>query len=86
MTDSERIKQLEGQLHDARTLTYIGQTQSLYFIDGELHIEFDDDRCLVMDTEQLFKDLPYIITKVCEQQKETQDMHLKMIKDSIETL
>jgi len=82
----QKIKELKGQLHDERTLTYIGQTQCVYFLDGEMHIQYDDDKRLVMDTEQLYKDLPYIIEQTCKEQKKMQEAYLEEIKQSIEAL
>jgi len=85
-----KIKELEGQLHDAKSHTYIGNTHSLHCSDGELYIEYgsypDDQRCLVMDVEQLFKDLPYIVSQVCKEQKKMQEYYLKSLKESIKEL
>jgi len=90
MKQTDRIKQLEGQLHDAITQTYIGETHSLHCNNGELYIEYgiypDDQRCLVMDVEQLYKDLPFIINQVCKEQKKMQEYHLERIKESIKEL
>ena len=85
-----RIKELEGQLHDEKRLTYVGETHSLHCENGELYIDYgtypDDGRCLIMDTEQLFKDLPYIIEQVYKEQKKMQEQYLEEIKQSIATL
>ena len=94
MTDKnllqDRIKQLETELADAKKHTYIGETNSLHCADGELHISYgsypNNERYLVMDVEQLFKDLPFIITQVSKEQVKMQEMHLEMIKDSIHKL
>ena len=85
-----KIKQLEGQLHDARTHTYIGETHSLVCANGELHIYYgnypDDERCLVIDAEQLFKDLPFIVSEVAKEQNKMQEMYLNQLKDSLKEL
>jgi hypothetical protein len=90
MKQIDRIEQLEKQLEDAKKHTYVCETNSLHCTDGELHISYgnypEDERYLVMDVEQLFKDLPFIISQVCKEQKKTQEMHLEMIKDSIHKL
>ena len=78
-----RIKILEAQLEEAQSHTYIGETQGLFCDDGELHIDYDNDKRLVMDVNQLFMDLPFIISQVCKEQKKMQEMHLKMIKEAL---
>ena len=89
MTLKNRIKQLEEQLEQAKKHTYIHETNHLYCQDGELHIGYgdcNDERWLVIDVEQLFKDLPFMISQVVEENKKMQDMHLEMIKDSLKKL
>ena len=66
--------------------TYIGQTDSLHCSDGELYIEYDENKTLVMNVEQLYKDLPFIISQVVKEQKKTHKMHLKMLKHSLKTI
>ena len=78
-----RIKILEAQLEEARTHTYIGETDSLHCSDGELYIGYDDNKTLVMEVDQLFKDLPSIISMVTKEQKKMQEMHLEMIKEAL---
>ena len=77
-----QIEILKAQLEAARSRTYIGETQGLYCDDGELHIDYDNNKRLVMDVNQLFMDLPFIISQVCKEQKKMQEMHLKMIKEA----
>jgi hypothetical protein len=76
-----RIKILEAQLQEAQSHTYIYQTDTLHCSDGELYIEYDN-KTLVMDVDQLYKDLPSIIYMVCKEQKKMQAMHLEMIKEA----
>ena len=78
-----RIKILEAQLEEARTHTYIGETDSLHCSDGELYIGYDDNKALVIEVDQLFRDLPSIISMVTKEQKKMQQMHLKMIKEAL---
>ena len=89
MGQDNRIEKLEAQigilkaqLEAARSRTYIGETQGLYCDDGELHIDYDNNKRLVMDVNQLFMDLPFIISQVCKEQKKMQQMHLEMIKEA----
>ena len=78
-----RIKILEAQLEEAQSHTYIGETDTLHCSDGELYIGYDDEKTLVMEVDQLFRDLPSIISMVTKEQKKMQEMHLKMIKQAL---
>jgi hypothetical protein len=89
MTLKNRIKQLEEQLEQAKKHTYIHETNHLYCSDGELHIgygDFDNERWLVINVESLFKDLPFIVKQVIEENKKMQDMHLEMIKATLKEI
>jgi hypothetical protein len=89
MTLKNRIKQLEEQLAEAKKHTYIHETNHLYCSDGELHIgygDFDNERWLVINVESLFKDLPFIVKQVIEENKKMQDMHLEMIKATLKEI
>ena len=82
----QKIDTLEAQLKDARTHTYVGETTSLHCRDGELYIGYDSwgqESCLVLDVNQLYRDLPFIIKQVCKEQKKMQKMHLKLIKETL---
>ena len=79
----EKIVRLEQELEDARTHTYIGETDSLHCSDGELYFGYDNDKTLVMEVDQLFRDLPSIISMVTKEQKKMQEMHLEMIKEAL---
>ena len=92
MGQDNRIKQLEAQieilksqLEEAQSHTYIGETNTLYCSDGELYIGYghNDDKTLVMNVDQLFRDLPSIISMVTKEQKKMQQMHLEMIKEAL---
>jgi hypothetical protein len=78
-----RIKILEAQLDEAQSHTYIGETDTLHCSDGELYFGYDDEKTLVMEVDQLFRDLPSIISMVTKEQKKMQQMHLKMIKEAL---
>ena len=83
MGQDNRVEKLEAQLQDAQLHTYVGETDSLHCLDGELYIGYDDDKTLVMEVDQLFRDLPSIISMVCKEQKKMQEMHFKMIKQAL---
>ena len=78
-----RIKILEAQLEEAQSHTYIYDTDTLWCSDGELCFGYNDDKTLVMNVDQLFRDLPSIISMVTREQKKMQEMHLKMIKEAL---
>jgi hypothetical protein len=77
-----QVEILKAQLHRSQSRTYIGETQGLCCDDGELYIDYDNDKRLVMDVNQLFRDLPSIISMVCKEQKKMQEMYLEMIKEA----
>ena len=93
MGQDNRIKQLEAQieilksqLEEAQSHTYIYDTDTLWCSDGELYFGYNNDKTLVMNVDQLFRDLPSIIRMVTKEQKKMQQMHLKMIKDTLKVL
>jgi hypothetical protein len=68
---------------------YVGETNGLHCSDGELVIHHGDvgnEQVLVINVEELYKDLPFIIEQVCKEQKKMQEMYLEMIKESINKL
>ena len=91
MTSTERLKQkiteLEGDLLEARdykpTHTYIHETTDLYCSDGEMYIGYGDNKWLVYNTDQLFKDLPFIINQVVKENAKMQKMYLSQIKEEL---
>ena len=78
-----QIEILKAQLKEAQSHTYIYDTDSLWCSDGELYIGYNDDKTLVMNVDQLFRDLPSIISMVTKEQKKMQQMHLEMIKEAL---
>ena len=78
-----QIEILKSQLKEAQSHTYIYETDSLWCGDGELYFGYNDDKTLVMNVDQLFRDLPSIINMVTKEQKKMQEMHLKMIKEAL---
>ena len=85
MGQDNRIEELEEeifQLEAALKNTYVYDTDTLWCRDGELYIGYDDDKVLVMNVDQLFRDLPSIIRMVTKEQKKQQKMHLKLIKEA----
>ena len=77
-----QVEILKAQLQDAQLHTYVGETDSLHCSDGELYIGYNDDKTLVMNVDQLFRDLPSLIGMVIKEQKKMQEMHLEMIKEA----
>tara|TARA_R110000796_G_scaffold218071_1_gene334031 strand:- start:72 stop:299 length:228 start_codon:yes stop_codon:yes gene_type:complete len=68
---------------------YIHETNSIYCTDGELHISYGnhkDEKYLVFNVEQLYKDLPFIVSQVIKENKKMQEMYLESIKESLEEL
>ena len=82
----DRIKELEEQLKEAKKHTYTHETNHLYCQDGEMHFGYDEDKWLVYNTDQLFKDLPFIINQVCKENKKMQDWYLDKIKEELKEL
>ena len=78
-----QIEILKAQLKEAQSHTYIYDTHTLWCSDGELYFGYNDDKTLVMDVDQLFRDLPSIISMVTKEQKKMQQMHLEMIKEAL---
>tara|TARA_R100000541_G_scaffold46847_1_gene53943 strand:- start:261 stop:530 length:270 start_codon:yes stop_codon:yes gene_type:complete len=86
MGQNNRIEELEKeilQLEAALKNTYVYDTDTLWCRDGELYIGYNDDKMLVMNVDQLFRDLPSIISMVTKEQKKMQKMHHKMIKETL---
>lgn len=81
-----QIEILKSQLEEAQSHTYIYDTDTLWCSDGELYFGYNNDKTLVMNVDQLFRDLPSIIRMVTKEQKKMQQMHLKMIKDTLKVL
>ena len=82
----EKINELEKELKQAKKHTYIYETNHLYCQDGEMHFGFGEDKWLVYNTDQLFKDLPFIITQVVKENKKMQKMYLDLIKESLKEI
>jgi hypothetical protein len=57
--------------------------------DGELYVgygDYDDNKTLVWNVDDLFNDLDFIITKVTEEKAKLYEWRLKRIKNSIKEL
>ena len=76
----------EEQLEEAKKHTYIHETNHLYCQDGEMHFGYGEDKWLVYNTDQLFKDLPFIINQVVKENKKMQDYYLEQIKTELKEL
>ena len=85
----DKIDELQQELINQKKHTYIHETHHLYCQDGEMHFGFgdpEDSKWLVYNTDQLFKDLPFIINQVVKENKKMQEMYLQMIKKEINEL
>ena len=83
----EQLKNCKEQLKSK--VTYIHETSHLYCSDGELHIQYgdyDNENWVVYNTDQLFKDLPFIINQVVKENKKMQDYYLDQIKKELKEL
>jgi len=80
-TLKNKILHLKNELANARMNTYVGNTTDLYVVSGELYINYGDngEKTLVMCTQQLFKDLPFIINQVIKDNAKLQKMHINNI-------
>jgi hypothetical protein len=90
MGQDNRIKKLEAQieilksqLEESQSHTYIYDTDTLWCSDGELCFGYNNNKTLVMNVDQLFRDLPSIISMVTKEQNKMHQMHLKMIKEAL---
>jgi len=90
MTSTEQLQQkiteLKGDLLEARAEkkhTYIHETHHLYCSDGEMHFGYGDDNWLVYNTDQLYKDLPFIINQVVKENAKMQKHYLGQIKKEL---
>ena len=88
----DKIDELESQIDKLINLkkhTYIHETHHLYCDSGEMHFAYgdpDDSKWLVYNTDQLFKDLPFIINQVCKENKKMQKYYLTQIKKELKEL
>ena len=80
------VERLEELLKQAKRHTYIGETHSLHASNGELTIGYGDDQWLTIAVDQLFQDLPAIISLVCREEVKTHDNSLQRIKDELKEL
>ena len=89
MTQKEKIKELEQRIKAyelAKRHTYIHNTHTLHCNDGELHVGYNEDKHLVWNTDDLFKDLASIIYMVTKENTKMQSMYTELIKDSLKEL
>ena len=67
-------------------ITYIHETHHLYCQDGEFHIGYGDDKWVVYNVEQLYKDLPFIIQETIRENNKMHKMYLDLIKQELKEL
>ena len=83
MTHKQQIEDLKKQLAEAKKHTYVYDTTELHCSDGEFYMHYADDKCVVFDVEQLFKDLPFMINQVVKEQAKMQELHLVRLKEEL---
>jgi len=89
MTLKKRIKELEQQLKEAEQHTYVDETHTIHCSDGELHIgygDYEEEKSIIINVENLFKDLPFIVNQVVKENNKMQEMHLKCLKESLKEI
>jgi len=89
MTLKQQIEDLKEKLAEAKKHTYVTETTGLHCSNGELYIDyniFGEERCLVIDINSLYPDLPFIIDQVVKQQKKDQRNILDNIKETLKDL
>ena len=86
MTQKEKIKDLEHKLAMAKKHTYIHDTHTMWCDNGELHVGFNNDRWLVWNTDDLFKDLSSMVSMVTKENTEMQKWYLDKIKESLKEI
>ena len=65
---------------------YIHETHHLYCENGEFYIGYGEDNWVVYNTDQLIKDLPFMINQVIKEKKKMQQWYLDNIKDELKEL
>lgn len=58
----------------------------MHCTDGEFHIGYGDDKWLVYNVEQLYKDLPFIIQETIRENNKMQKIYLDNIKQELKEL
>ena len=82
----KQIQNLKETLKEERQRTYVGETHSLHCSDGELYIGYDyfgRESVLIMEVNQLYRDLPSIIEMVCKEASKEHKLYLKNIKEKL---
>ena len=82
----EKIEKLEKKIEIAKKHTYVYDTTQLHCSDGEFYMYYGDDKCVVFDVEQLFKDLPFMISQVVKEQAKMQKWHLERLTESLKEI
>ena len=75
MGQDNRVDRLQARVEE--------QQELIALLYKQLDIGYDDNKTLVMEVDQLFRDLPSIINMVCKEQNKMQEVHLKMIKQAL---
>ena len=91
MKQKEQIKNLKERLESAKKHHYLHHSNNVWVGDGELHIDHGDwengnEKHLVINVDEFFKDLPFIISQVVKENQKMQDYYLGNILDEIKEL
>ena len=91
MTQKEQIKNLTERLEQAKRHHYVYQSYNTWVQHGELHMMHGDyangeEKHLVMNVAELYKDLPFIIDQIVKENKKEQREVLDNIKNTIKDL
>ena len=70
---------------DSKT-TYIHETESPLLPRRRISHRIWKDKWVVYNTDQLIKDLPFIINQVIKENKKMQEMYLDLIKEELKEL
>ena len=66
---------------------YIHEITQLHCSDGELHISYNDEnKHLIFNAAELYRDLPTIVEMVCKENKKEQERILHQLKISLNNI
>ena len=91
MTQKEQIKNLTERLEQAKRHHYVYQSYNTWVQHGELHMMHGDygsgeEKHLVINIGELYKDLPFIIDQVVKENKKEQREYFENIKLTLKDL
>lgn len=87
MTQKDKIKQLEEQLAQARSHTYVYDTHTLWASDNELYMQYgDDDKTIVFNIDTLYSDLASIVRMVTKEHEKSEKYLKEDLKKTLDEL